>query len=80
MSKSKSKSKAKAKSKSKPKASMTSSEQIEDQVLKVMKRMAYETLIKQGDQKDTEMLLQKDDKHVDAVLKAFNIKFDTHNL
>ena len=44
------------------------------EILRVFKRKIYESLVKQGNQDDIEMLLKKDDKHVDAVLKAFNIK------
>jgi len=44
------------------------------EIIRFFKRKAYEDLVKQGNQDDIEMLLKKDDKHVDAVLKAFNIK------
>jgi len=46
----------------------------EQMTTKITKRKIYESLVKQGNQDDIEMLLKKDDKHVDAVLKAFNIK------
>ena len=42
--------------------------------IRVYKRLLYETLVKQGNPKDVEMLLKKDDKHVDTVLKDFDIK------
>tara|TARA_R110000803_G_scaffold201812_1_gene266730 strand:- start:242 stop:448 length:207 start_codon:yes stop_codon:yes gene_type:complete len=42
---------------------------------RVMKRMIYERLIM--GRYDTAELMLKDDKHVDAVLKTFNIKIIT---
>ena len=47
-----------------------------DDVQRVMKKMIYEQLINSSSmkQKDKDELLKKDDKHIDAVLKTFNIK------
>ena len=42
--------------------------------IRVMKRMLYEQLIK--GHKNEEEFRKKDDKHVDEVLKRFNIKVD----
>ena len=49
-----------------------------DNVEKVMKRMIYEQLVNSSNsnQKDKDELLKKDDKHIDAVLKTFNIKIN----
>tara|TARA_R110002012_G_scaffold66026_1_gene172832 strand:- start:91 stop:261 length:171 start_codon:yes stop_codon:yes gene_type:complete len=42
---------------------------------RIAKRMAYEQLVKQlKNPKDREILLKKDDKHVDNVLEACGIK------
>ena len=42
--------------------------------IRVAKRMAYEKLIKNS--KNEKELLLKNDAHVDAVLKTFNIKIN----
>lgn len=49
---------------------------VKQDYIRVAKRLMYESLVKQGNPNDIEMLLKKDDKHVDAVLKTFNIKVD----
>ena len=51
---------------------------IKEDLVARMKRMAYNKLCEDSPNK-AELLL-KDDAHVDAVLKLFNIKIDTKNL